>query len=360
VLKNAGQVAHSVSYPVAATQFFLQTPRRMSQTERVYRIESLIRSRGTVSFAALIEALEVSPATLKRDLAYLRERLGAPIEYEAASNGYRFVEGWRAEDKHELPGLWFNERELTSLLSAHQLLSELDSDGVISRHLAPLVQRIEGMLAGAGHDATELRQRIRIVHPAKRPVPHAFFEKAAQALLLKRRLFLRYSSRTRAGAQSERVVSPQRLVHHRNTWYLDAWCHQREALLRFALDAVQDAQVQADEAAKTLPLRQVAQAMDAGYGVFAGAKPQWATLRFEAEAARWVSQELWHAQQEGRWLRDGRYELRLPFVDATELTMDVLRHGAQVQVLAPAALRQRVQAELQAALRVYEPGTSAG
>jgi hypothetical protein len=50
----------------------------MDRTERFYKIEHLIRSQGCVSFAALLEALEVSPATLKRDLAYLRERWTRP------------------------------------------------------------------------------------------------------------------------------------------------------------------------------------------------------------------------------------------------------------------------------------------
>eukprot|EP01036_Dinobryon_divergens_P011097 gene11097-14910_t len=50
----------------------------------------LIRSRGGVSFEALQEELEVSRATLKRDLQYLRDRLGAPIVYDREANGYRF------------------------------------------------------------------------------------------------------------------------------------------------------------------------------------------------------------------------------------------------------------------------------
>ena len=61
-----------------------------NNTARLYRIETLIRARGHVSFATLLDELEVSPATLKRDLEYLRSRLGAPIEYDRDLNGYRF------------------------------------------------------------------------------------------------------------------------------------------------------------------------------------------------------------------------------------------------------------------------------
>jgi len=65
----------------------------MTKTARVYKIEMLIRHRGHVSFATLLDELEVSPATLKRDLQYLRDRLHAPIVYDAFDNGYRFDKG---------------------------------------------------------------------------------------------------------------------------------------------------------------------------------------------------------------------------------------------------------------------------
>lgn len=322
----------------------------MSKTERVYKIEMLIRQRGHVSFQALREALEVSPATLKRDLDYLRDRLGAPIEYDRDLNGYRFGDGYRGE-KHELPGLWFDERELYSLLMAHQLLTELDSEGVISRHLKPLLDRIHQMLGGGAAEAAALMQRVRIVSPAKRPVPSQFFERVAEAVLRRRRLHMRYLTRGRREV-GERDVSPQRLVHYRSTWYLDAWCHTRERLLRFALDAIEAAQVLEQPALELAPA-QVQREMDAGYGIYAGGRRQWATLVFDAQAAQWASREQWHAEQQGRWLDDGRYELRVPYVDETEITMDVLRQGPEVVVVSPPALVASVQARHVAAAARY-------
>ena len=115
--------------------------RKMTKTARVYKIEMLIRNRGHMSFQSLLDELEVSPATLKRDLDYLKDQLGAPIEYDRFLNGYRFGQEYCGQ-KHELPGLWFSERELYSLLMANQLLSGLDSESVISRHQQPLLERI--------------------------------------------------------------------------------------------------------------------------------------------------------------------------------------------------------------------------
>lgn len=320
----------------------------MSKTARLYKIEAMIRQRGHVSFQVMLDELEVSRATLKRDLEYLRSRLGAPIEYDAMSGGYRFGQPLRGQS-HELPGLWFNERELYSLLMAHQLLSELDSDGILSRHLQPLLERIHQLLgSGDGSTAKALMQRVRIVSAMRRPVPGEFFERVGEAVIKRQRLALRYLTRGR-GEVSDREVSPQRLVHYRNTWYLDAWCHRANGLRRFALDAMEAASV-LDSAAKELPLAEVEQAMDAGYGIYAGGQREWALLRFDPQAAAWISHEQWHPEQEGRWLDDGSYELRLPYVDDTELVMDILRQAEQVRVVEPEALRLKVLERHRAAL----------
>lgn len=328
----------------------------MTKTARVYKIEMLIRNRGHVSFQTLLDELEVSPATLKRDLDYLKDQLGAPIVYDRFLNGYKFGEEFRGQ-KHELPGLWFSERELYSLLMANQLLGELDSEGVISRHLQPLLERIHLLLGTGEADAKALLKRVKIISPAKRPVPTQCFEMVGEALLKRRRLHMRYLTRGR-GEVSERDVSPQRLVHYRNTWYLDAWCHTREKLLRFALDAIEQA-VALETKAKEVPLKQVESEMDGGYGIYAGAKRRWATLSFQAQAAQWVSREEWHPEQRGQWLAEGTFELQIPFTDETEVVMDILRHGNQVRVLAPDSLAERVAQQLETAATQYRTPSNA-
>jgi predicted DNA-binding transcriptional regulator YafY len=151
------------------------------------------------------------------------------------------------------------------------------------------------------------------------------------------------------------VVSPQRLVHWRNTWYLDAWCHATDALRRFALDAIRQADPVASPRAKDVALKTIEAELDAGYGAFSGAKVRtlWATLEFTAEAAQWVRHEQWHPQQETKLHSDGSLTLRVPYTDATELAMDVLRHGEQVRVTAPAALVTAVRTSLQRAAARY-------
>jgi len=326
----------------------------MNKTERFYKIEVLIRSRGGVSFETLLDELEVSRATLKRDLQYLRERMDAPIVYDRHDNLYRFEDGGSAggEVSHQLPGVWFSETEIHALLTMHQLIAGLDSGGVLGRHLQPLQDKLNSML-GTGESASrELMKRVKIVNPARRAVPGRWFESVGSALLTRRRLDLSYFSRGRK-TESQRIVSPQRLLHYRNTWYLDAWCHSSEGLRRFAMDAVRSAKL-LDQRAKDVSLKTVEAELDGGYGIFSGHKLSWATLQFTPEAALWVAQEEWHPKQEQREMADGSLQLKLPYADATELIMDILRHGPQVKVLSPASLVKQVSERLREAASRYD------
>ena len=323
----------------------------MDRTERFYKIELLIRNRGRIDFETLRAELEVSPATLKRDLQYLRERLDAPIVYDRMDNAYRFG-GDSRNRSHELPGLWFSDKEIHALLTMHQLIQGLEAEGVLGRHLQPLLDKLHGMLGADDVAARELMQRVHIVAAARRPVNARFFELIGSALLERRRIALLYYTRTR-GSESRREVSPQRLTHYRNTWYLDAWCHRSDGLRRFALDAVREATVM-QERARELPLATVKAELDSGYGVFSGRRLKWATLRFSAEAAQWVATEQWHPQQQAQRLADGSLQLRLPYADSTELVMGILRHGDQVRVTAPKELATQVAERLRLAARQYD------
>jgi predicted DNA-binding transcriptional regulator YafY len=249
--------------------------------------------------------------------------------------------------------MWFSEKEIHALLTMHQLLAGLDDDGVLSRHLAPMMDRLQGMLGADEGEARELMRRVKVISTARRRVPSRHFELLGSALVQRKRVWLRYFKRSDRST-SEREVSPQRLVNYRNTWYLDAWCHASDGLRRFALDAVQEAKA-LDAKARHVAVKDLEAELDAGYGIYGGggARVMWAVLRFSAEAAQWVANEDWHAEQKARWLPDGRYELQVPYADPTELAMDILRHGDSVEVVGDRALVASIGERLRKAARLY-------
>ncbi len=108
-----------------------------------------------------------------------------------------------------------------------------------------------------------------------------------------------------------------------------------------------------EETALDVPEAELDEHYASAYGIFGGKADKVAVLRFTPERARWVADEKWHPQQEGRWLEDGSYELRIPYRESRELVMDVMRQGASVEVVAPPELRDRIAAELRAAASRY-------
>lgn len=328
----------------------------MNPLDRIYRIDQIIHQRRVARFDDLMRELEVSRATLKRDLAFLRDRLNAPIVFDRDAGGYRFSAP-SAGPQYELPGLWFNDREVLALLTMHRMLQDLDTGGLLGPHVQPLIERLDGLLGSASGSAAELRRRVRIMGALTRPVAPENFELVGHALVERRRLEMMYFTRSR-NVREQRELSPQRLVHYRNAWYLDAWCHRSDTLRVFALDAMEQVRL-LDRPSQEVPLDEVERILGEGYGIYRGRNVHWAVLRFSAQAARWVRAEIWHPRQKSRMLDDGRYELRVPYGNSSELEMDILRHGEQVEVMAPMALRERLSKRLAAALRAYRPATGA-
>jgi predicted DNA-binding transcriptional regulator YafY len=322
----------------------------MDRTERFYKIHQLLSARPAVRISEFLSALGVSRATFKRDLEYMRDRLNAPIEWEREIGGYRYTRATQDAPRYELPGLWLNPSEIRALLTMQHLFANLQP-GLLEPHIKPLLARLRSLLGSAEHPADEVERRIRIVHLGTRALNLPHFEVVASAVLDRRRLHIVYVSRS-SNERTERDVSPQRLVHYRENWYLDAWCHLRDDIRSFALDAIHETQL-LDKRAKNVPERDLDEVLASGYGIFSGRNTAWAKLRFTPERARWVAAEAWHPQQKGHFDADGSYVLELPFSDHRELAMDVLRHGPHVEVLAPESLRAAVKDQLAAALKRY-------
>lgn len=325
----------------------------MKPTERIYKIEDLLNEHGCLSFQALQDALEVSRATLKRDLAELRDRYHMPIVYDRDAGGYRIDRQTRpiGPVQYELPGLWFSAQEIHALLTMHRLIANLDSGGLLGPHIQPLMARMNRLLGAADNPAEEVVKRIRLITVGAREFQLDHFQRVGSALLRRKRLVIDYHARS-TDVDSRRAVSPQRLIHYRHNWYLDAWCHTREALRSFAVDAIRRVEV-LDTPAIDVEEHTLDTVLGAGYGIFSGAAVKWAILRFSPKLARWVATERWHPDQQTRELADGRFELRVPYSEDTELVMDILRYGANCEVVGPEALRLRVRSALREALERY-------
>jgi proteasome accessory factor C len=321
----------------------------MDKFDRIYDLHRIFSGRRTViALEDLKDRLRCSRSTVMRLIALLRDRLGAPVMFDRDLDGYRY-EPTPDGRAYELPGLWFNAQELQALLVFHRFLEGLES-GLLAEHLAPLSKRLAELLQHKRLGLSEAAHRIRILGMAARPVGE-WFRVLASATLQRRHLRLTYRSRSKDEV-THRVVSPQRLTHYRDNWYLDARDHLRKALRSFSVDRIEDA-AELEERAEDVPDVELDQHFASSYGIFSGKANKTAILRFSPARARWIADERWHPRQVGQFLTDGRYELRIPYRDARELVMDILRHGAEVEVAGPEGLRQTLTGELARAWAQY-------
>lgn len=322
----------------------------MNKFDRLYDLHGYLSGRRVpVTTTELMRQLECSEPTVRRLVAKLRDELGAPVRFDRARGGWIYD---LAEDApYELPGLWFSAPQLQALLAAHQWLSEVEP-GLLGEEIAPLVKRLEALLEqrqpGGGH----LRRKVKLVALAARRQDDGVFRAVAGALADGKQLAFDYRGRNRIEATA-RSVSPLRLTWYKSNWYLDAWCHLRDGLRSFSLDRIAIPR-RLDETAKTIDEATQTAHYASAYGIFSGPARHTAVLRFTPLAARWVADERWHRAQSGHFLIDGSYELAVPYGNPTELVMDILKYGPEVEVIAPNELRELVKRRLSESLARYE------
>ena len=321
----------------------------MDKTERVIKLHKILAGRRTpIGVQELMDRLETSRATVYRDINYLRDYLQAPVE--TGDDGVWYDH--QQDDRFELPGMWLTPDELNALLAVQAMAAR--TQGGLRDLLAPLEKRVNTMFEKTvGGKRRPALERLRMLPHQIRNIPDEVFRVIATAVLQRTRLEFDYRART-TGERTHRVVSPQLLTYYRDTWYLDAIDETKRQFRRFSLDCISKPTL-IDERAADMSDEELARETEGGYGIFSGDGRNIATIVFSQKMARWVADQVWHPDQQARFLPDGRFELRVPYSNSSELLMDVLQFGEGAEVIAPIKLREQVRATLMLALNKYEP-----
>lgn len=309
----------------------------MSLLERIFFFDREIRRHAYPSARTIAAAFEVSLATAKRDICYLRDRLLAPLIYDPKRYGYAY-----GDDDFHLP---FAESPRLVLLLA--MLNKLAREAGLGN--LPEVRRLELRLSS-------------MISPQYRSIPDALqcrwieveeieprvFETTIEALARQHLLTLVY--RAIGGGVTSREVAPLQLVNHQGRWYLYAHCSLRRANRLFHLARVEQAKV-SETRAPGSPLFDEEELL-ASFGIFQGPPRYRAEILFTSTAADLVSRQRWHRDQTLRRVERGVI-LELPVSDDRELVMKILQYGAQAEVLSPPQLVARVRQVLSEALARY-------
>ena len=209
----------------------------MEQLSRAMQLHHLLlTSRQPPSREYLLQRLECSLSTFKRLLQTLREQHQVPIIFDHAAGGYRYA---TEPDSLTLPSAFFTESELFALLMAEQLLEQAQP-GLLGESIARLRSQTKELL---GRDPSG-RSLLRLQTVARQSVRPEIFDSVLGALLRESRLQFSYCGIEGGGDGGQaRSVSPQTLLWYRDSWYLIAFCHSREALHIFALSRMDQPQL---------------------------------------------------------------------------------------------------------------------
>ena len=323
----------------------------MERTERFYKIDRLLRENRFVTIERFLDELSVSRATFKRDIEYMRDRLSAPIRWDRENGGYHFDKIDGNAPNYELPGIWFNQSEIFALLSMESLLTQIQP-GLLGSRLEPLREKLNDIVSVGDFSMDSIKDRIKILNVASRTRQIKYFDVIALGLMRGKQLAIEYFVRAR-NELTQRDISPQRIVYYRDNWYVDGWCHRAESIRSFSLDAIKNAEVLPDDAIKREP-RELDEVLGSGYGIFSGVDVQWAMLKFNPERSKWVVSEEWHPDQRIRTMNSGELILELPYSAPHELVMDIMKYGAEVEVISPQSLRELIKEKFASGLAKYK------
>ncbi|MBI5016884.1 MAG: WYL domain-containing protein [Deltaproteobacteria bacterium] len=313
--------------------------------ERYFWFDQAVRRRAYPNAAGLARRFELSPKTAARAIAFMRERLGAPLEYVPARRGYRY-----SDETFELPGCRVSPEELLAVLLARRLLGP-ETTGLVADAFRSLAAKLRLCLGGFELGEEDLDTRLSASWAGYAPASPATFRTVLEALLADRVLAITYASPLRSPS-SQRLVEPHHLRHYLGSWILTAWCRTRGDWRAFYLSRVETAE---STGVSFAPRSQEEwrPRLDGGFGAFQGDDITPVTLRFNAFRSPWIREQVWHPAQTLRPLPDGGVELTVPAADLREVKMKVLSFGADVEVIGPEELRSQVAEEAERLAALY-------
>lgn len=318
----------------------------MDKLDKIQHMHSIFKHRRTpITNQELAEECECSTKTIERLIVVLRDRWNAPL-INISRRGWLYDD---PEQTFELPGLWLTSEELIRLNSLLKLSKELDND-LFDEHLEIIEKQIQTIMQANNIKLSELANKIKIISTIRYPINKKVFDVIQAALIKEKQIEIHYTDYT--GKSTKRIISPLQSVHYQENWYIDAYCHLRQALRQFKLANISQV-TPLNKKAKKVSQQIINEHYASSYGIFAGKAKHTAKLKFTHPAAREAANLQWHPEQQGEWQGEN-YLLSFPYNDHRELTRNILKYGDRVEVLAPAKLKNTIVIAAQAIVANYK------
>ena len=291
----------------------------------------------------LADELEVSTKTIQRDIDFMRDQLGLPIAYDQLNFGFIYT-----EPVTSFPSIEVSEGEVIALFVAQKALEQYRGTS-FEKSLRTAFEKItEGLKDRIGFQWGDVDSAISFRGLGTSVADLELFETVSRAVLDSHELAFEYKKL--GGARHEaRRVQPYHLGCVENQWYLFGFDLGRQQLRTFALPRMR--------AVKKTKMRfrrpadfSIAEHLGDSFGVFKGKARHRVCIRFDAFAARLVSERQWHASQKLKPLASGELELSMELGSLEEIERWVLSWGGHARVLEPVELKRMIRRAAEAML----------
>ena len=300
--------------------------------ERYIWFHSKLKAGRYPKLADLAEKFEISGRQAAREIDFMKNFFSAPIEYSHERNGYHYTEAG-----FELPNIWLGQEEIVALI-----ISKRISTAIPDRRLKKKIDFYFKKIAGCtDFDFEDLEKRISLKNIHYYTVAPEIFASCAFALAKNRRMRIKYRS-AYSNEIHEREISPLHLLLYLGNWHLIAYCHSRGDLRDFVLSRVTEMDILDGLVSKELLARDIKEMIDKHYGIFLQGEEKRVKVRFRGRSVGIVRDQLWFAGQQVAEEKDSLL-LSFPVTDYREVLGDILRFGADAEVLEPAELRNLVK-----------------
>lgn len=316
--------------------------------ERLRWFDRQVQEKRFPNASSLAAKYEISKRTAQREIDYMRDRLSFPLEYDASRKGYYYT-----DDTVPIPSIYLTTEELFSLVMARNFLRDL-SGGAVGKEIGEITKKLKKVLNRFIGDEKTIDNALSFRVVTHSPAPEEIIKPVLGACLTHRRIRFTYFSPAH-NQNTERTVDPYHLLNYMGSWHLIGRCHLRGALRDFNLARMSDVQILDEEFAMPFNF-DIHEHLSRGFGIY---KTEDAddltdvTIRFSPEKALWAKGRIWHPKQTETSLPDGSLEFTFPVADFTEVKMEIMKHGAGVEVISPAELREMVMTESEQVCRLY-------
>ncbi len=315
--------------------------------ERYYWLHSQIRARRYPNARTLSEKCEISQKQAQRDIEFMRDRLGVPFHFNTQQRGYEYTDAG-----YELPPVWFNEEELSSLCLAARLAGTIP-DRRLKDSLHELLEKfLRFRSAGSPPNLQDVENKVSVKNIEYYKVKEAVFRHIVGALFQNQPIDITYRT-PYTGEETRRTILPLHLLCYMGNWYLIAFCSLKGEVRDFALSRIHTIQTSPRLIEPPTDLPRIKEYLRNSFGLLGGATSVEVSLRFGADVADWIDEQVWHEAQEIDRGPDGSLRLRFKVSDFREVRREILKFGSSVEVLSPPELREEVAREIEKMTKVY-------